>query len=402
MYVFLQDGYDPKPDPNSNCTKKIVEELLHRGQKVFVVCDGCVEYKEEFSYDEHIIHIPCKSDTIFENKNILGKIVTCYKRVLSIPIWPIRFPGKVNRYFKRIGELVESHPEEDIKLIAVYKPAEMLEVAYRIKKKYSNCQYIAYSLDGIGANFLRLNIEYIKRKEKKWLKKRLEAADLIIQMACHKTAYQGSEYKSLLYKTTFCDFPMIDFRNKDFRPLVNSKKQKVMIYAGSFYKNLREPTYMLNWFKSLSEIKPYFLQIYTEGEFLKDINAEEKKTKGRISRQDYLPTYALEKVLEKADVLLSIGNHDSQMVPSKIFQYISMLKPVIHFCDSLDDSSISYLKRYPFALILNQNDTIENNIKKFLAFEDTINNAPTISISQMQILFHDNAPSATVDILMRQ
>ena len=51
--IFLQEGYDPKPDANSICAKNIVEVFKKRGDNVFVICDGIEGEEEKFSKDTY-------------------------------------------------------------------------------------------------------------------------------------------------------------------------------------------------------------------------------------------------------------------------------------------------------------------------------------------------------------
>ena len=49
------------------------------------------------------------------------------------------------------------------------------------------------------------------------------------------------------------------------------------------------------------------------------------------------------------------------------------MKPIIHFYSSLDDVAIPYLEKYPFALLINQNDHINRNVIKIIGFIESMN-----------------------------
>ena len=63
--VFLQEGSDPNPDPNSICVKALVEEYRARGENVYIVCDGCEGSEGGFSQDTSILHVPVKKQVLF-------------------------------------------------------------------------------------------------------------------------------------------------------------------------------------------------------------------------------------------------------------------------------------------------------------------------------------------------
>ena len=54
--------------------------------------------------------------------------------------------------------------------------------------------------------------------------------------------------------------------------------------------------------------------------------------------------------MAQADVLMTIGNNSDSEVPSKLFEYLSFGKPIIHFYFSDHDEYLSYLDRYPRSL----------------------------------------------------
>lgn len=65
-------------------------------------------------------------------------------------------------------------------------------------------------------------------------------------------------------------------------------------------------------------------------------------------------------VLNKTDILISIGNYENDIFPSKIFDYLSTGLPIIHFSQNYDDPYYGYLNEYPNALIINNNDIIND------------------------------------------
>lgn len=73
----------------------------------------------------------------------------------------------------------------------------------------------------------------------------------------------------------------------------------------------------------------------------------------------------------RSDFLLSIGNIDIQQIPSKIFEYITTLKPIIHVYQDYDDPVISVLKSYPNSCLLDgtvHSDSVSeaNKLVKFI------------------------------------
>jgi hypothetical protein len=63
---------------------------------------------------------------------------------------------------------------------------------------------------------------------------------------------------------------------------------------------------------------------------------------------------ALEKIVQ-GDILLSIGNTDISLIPSKIYEYMSTGKPIIHFYTDESDRLIRMLDTYGLAICIEQN-----------------------------------------------
>ena len=70
--------------------------------------------------------------------------------------------------------------------------------------------------------------------------------------------------------------------------------------------------------------------------------------------------------INDADMLLNIGNKVTNQTPSKIFEYISMGKPIINFYEDEKDTSYNVLKKYEMACNYNVNKDKIDKLKKFI------------------------------------
>ena len=144
----------------------------------------------------------------------------------------------------------------------------------------------------------------------------------------------------------------MEFPNIDNSPIKSSYSDTLeynCLYAGSIYSVVRNPKYTMQLFNFIENpsVKLHFVgttenQIY---EYIdKSAVGERFKFHGR------LPLEQTKKEMEKATVLVNIGNIMINQVPSKIFEYISTGKPIINICTNPDCPSIAYLEKYPLAL----------------------------------------------------
>ena len=98
--------------------------------------------------------------------------------------------------------------------------------------------------------------------------------------------------------------------------------------------------------------------------------------------------------LGNADILLSIGNAESPMAPSKIYEYMSTGKPIIHVYTYEKDPCIEPLKKYGNALLLN--DEASDMYKKILSF---VTEAKELQFERVRELFKTATPEYTVNLI---
>lgn len=75
-------------------------------------------------------------------------------------------------------------------------------------------------------------------------------------------------------------------------------------------------------------------------------------------------------IYKSADCFISIAERKGKQISSKIFEYMSYGKPIIHIYFSDEDRNVQYLKSYPnaFCLKVNENDIEKDRclVKQFI------------------------------------
>jgi hypothetical protein len=102
-------------------------------------------------------------------------------------------------------------------------------------------------------------------------------------------------------------------------------------YAGTFYKNLRDPSYFFEYILSVK--KDFLFILYVPDNLV--VNAMVNKYKDKISDKiDIRKIVQREELiyeLSKIDFLINFNNENSQMVPSKLIDYALTSRPIISF-----------------------------------------------------------------------
>lgn len=88
--------------------------------------------------------------------------------------------------------------------------------------------------------------------------------------------------------------------------------------------------------------------------------------KGNITRYPGKSHDECMKMINKADILINLGNQEINQMPSKIWEYLSFGKPIVHFSSVENDPVTKLLRRYPLSLIINNSDN--SNVERFNSF----------------------------------
>ena len=125
-------------------------------------------------------------------------------------------------------------------------------------------------------------------------------------------------------------------------------------YFGVLTKGVRSPSQVLKFFQQTD----FVLHWYTNSdskEMIKQnkIDFNRNKLFDMVTRNE-----ALEKMVTSLHCLLSIGNLNPTQLPSKIIEYISTGKPVLHFVEIKDDPVLEIAKEFSNLIVIDKNSNI--------------------------------------------
>lgn len=125
-------------------------------------------------------------------------------------------------------------------------------------------------------------------------------------------------------------------------------------YFGVLTKGVRSPSQVLKFFQQTD----FVLHWYTNSdskEMIKQnkIDFNRNKLFDMVTRNE-----ALEKMVTSLHCLLSIGNLNPSQLPSKIIEYISTGKPVLHFVEIKDDPVLEIAKEFSNLIVIDKNSNI--------------------------------------------
>lgn len=405
IYIFLTNQYLPKPGATGLCVHKIAKELAKDKDTVFTICYGAsIGNKDEITDNVHIIRIKEPFYLMQHNNKLISRIAKITSRIvklLHLKRYPLRSILLSRKYINEANNIIHRYSGCKKCIVASYTPLEAVYAGMLLKKKYDNqIKAVFYSTDTLsneqGTDAI-LSAERRRILGLRWEKRIFQTYDNSIIMQCHEDYYHSSVFKEYQNKILTSNFPLLENNTS----IEYKKKQGSIsfVYAGTLYKNLRNPSFTCRVLMTLCSdfkegLKIVFLGSGDCDDILKQAEIETNKQICYLGLQPY---EVANKYINNSDVLLSIGNHESQMMPSKIFEYIATGKPIIHFYSYCQDPCISPLLKYGNALLINQQSVSVNEAKKMIS--DFIKEIKYIDYPDIITKFIDSTPKYTTDLI---
>ena len=411
--VFLVSYYYPNYSAVGKCVGNVADELskIHR---VTVICekDSYDQLDEEIINNQKIIRfitldrkIRAKlNKKIKASKGIKRKI---YKTILyfykfsqaaKIILSKVTIKQDlVDEYFEALDYIEE---EIDV-IIPAVMPFESLLAAVRFSKNISSTvKVIPYLFDQFALNKslhrFQLNMKLKLKNHLELERKALNFSETVIIMPQLEDHYR-SVIQDHRKKILVLEHPLLINKSGN---LQDDSEIIRFVYAGSFYKKIRNPEYFLTVFDNLlTEIRGK-LDLYTFGNCEGIIDKFSKKNNFIISHGKY-KTDKVYRALEKSNFLVAVGNSISNQVPSKIIEYLSFGKPIIYLYTNNKDPGLKYLKKFPLSLCLKQDEKfLSENILKI---KDFCRNkyGSKVDFKEVERMFIEASPKYTVNMIMK-
>lgn len=368
--VFMLGNYTPKLSANGMCVKALIDELKNDNE-IYVICYGD-DYREFCEDNVKFYTIP--SNRCLTNKFYSGKVGGLKRKFFLLktcfvePPYPISGFEMAKRYYRRLNEILSLEPIDIV--VSVVHPVDSAIALMNVKDK--TVKKIVYELDAL------VDDKYLKTGWRKFFLRRnvkLEAdihknADMVLFLKSHQNYISTIANEN---KFIPVDIPLINEHyynaiRSNLKISVAEKDIPTIVYAGSLSSCVRSPEYILRLLYELYNRKTKFNAVFYSRGCSEQISLYSQKTEGMIERKDYVSSSKLIDVYGNADFLLNIGNLAPETLPSKLVQYISTGKPIIHISYSKPDICVDYLNNYPNCVIVNVDDDFYDNVEKLHTF----------------------------------
>lgn len=308
----------PSVGPRQFRTNELVKELARKGHDVTLyVLIGGYDY-EGYQKENNLKVVSLGCPVLFNFNHDVGTTLNFYMKVLNKFIGrfvELPYMELVFNTYKAIGK--ESKIDLLITIGAPY-PLHWGAALFRSrnKDKLRNTTWIADCGDPYMGNPFIKKPFYFKYIEK-WFCKKADFISIPIEGA--REAYYpefNDKIKIIPQGFNFNEIKIIK-NNKNVIP--------VFIYAGTFYKNLRDPRPFLDYLVTLN--KDFKFIVYTKNIlFLKEYR---EVLGNKLEVYNYIPREKLILEMSKADFLVNLENPSEKQSPSKLIDYALSEKPIL-------------------------------------------------------------------------
>lgn len=127
------------------------------------------------------------------------------------------------------------------------------------------------------------------------------------------------------------------------------------IFAGEFFRGIREPEFMLELFARFTDprIHLYLLSDREREVFRK---YEDSVLAGRMSVIGHVSETECDRMISEADVLVNVGNLTENQLPSKLLSYMCRGKLILNIHPLKNCPSLKYTQKYPLAIDVFEGD----------------------------------------------
>lgn len=395
--VVLVGNYYPNYSAVGICAKKIVERLAEFNCVRVVSLSNADAYVDSCLINNHEVFF------IDENNYSASKI-SSFKhklfRFLGRLLSPLSLQNKRVSLFRDKLNEINDHKQIDV-LIPMSFPFETNLAALEFVNEHQMVSLYPCWFDEYKYNtslhynefFQNIKMQSLKRFEKRLIEKSKRL--FMLRSVYSKFLVEYGE-GFLNANNVISVLPPI--LNKDKVECISSFKNKTaikFIYAGAITLKQRSPLFLL---ETLLELKNELVSrdvsvdFYGIGNGFDLLNRFCTRNTDFFENKGYVTYSEIQRLMDDADFLLSIGDNLGEQISSKIFDYMNLGKPIIHFANNKACETYKLLKNYPMSYSFVKGDDLD--VECFLAFLES-------DFTSLSFSLTDRYPDAFVDFYLK-
>ena len=299
-----------------------------------------------------------------------------------------------------LDELCRLTPRPNV-IIPLVFPFESVLAALEVKERTSDVVEQPYIFDDFvesgSLHVLNFARDLKRRRHLDLERKMLSSSDAIFSMHPLRSHFFDSFEKSLFDKIIFLEHPLLISPVTKIKHVENSALR--LVYTGSLIRNVREPDYLIRLLKSLKVSSPVKVDFYVMGNAADSIKTEQVghlyiNNFGRVSK------FEADAAVQSADILLNMGEAKGKQVSSKIFEYMSTGKPIIHFAFVEHDAVAQIISAYPRAICIYQSRfDFASDLERIESFISEMRGLAPVPFDEIRAIYPDALPETTANTI---
>lgn len=394
--LVISHSYYPLNEARAYRWTEISGEWVRQGHEVDVVCGKTSDSKELEEVEGVTVyraynpmaklrptnhHKATHSEKSSEKKVITG-IKTCIKKVWKFFRWPDSECLWVFSAVKKVRALLREKKYDAV--VSVSLPFSS-HIVWKLAK--IGISYSPVWICDIGDPFsimkdTPLNNYRIYRRLNHIAEKNIVNSASAVTVTNPKITEEYLNIFQLDKSSVICIPPMlsINFDHLEGGKENNGMDTVKLRYFGALYKNIRDPSYLLEF---LSKLKVNMRGVDIEMSFygeLEDcidiINKYKMSGQEWVSANGHVARDQIPSMMVDADILINIGNRTSFQLPSKIVEYVASGKKILHVSLIEDDSVVKLLGDYPYFCNIHEKNEVDvndiNRVREFILNDDPV------------------------------
>ena len=368
-YLIVTHQFLPHVSPRTTRWKLLIDELIKLGHEVTIIT-GTKQTNQDNNIktifvgnsraSNVVVSLRNKSNNLDSKKRLKVKIYTFLKKVYRFVIRNFAWPDYTMLWLISIFKARKKLDLEYDVLITVSLPFSSHIAGHMINKKNSKPWIMdigdPFTLKKTAPennNFLygRLNRFY----EKKFYQ---QASKILFThdeaMKTHIKEFQIDNSKTEIGQ------PISKFQPELYELSKNYDYTNKIIkfaYFGIFTQGVRTPNSFLEFLKQFKDYDMHWYLNSDSASILKknNLNHEKHSFNSQVSRDK-----ALQLMTKSFHCLVSVGNLNSNQIPSKVIEYLATGKPIVHFAEISNDPVINIAEEFDNLFIITKNTDINN------------------------------------------